>query len=191
MLIKLPNGKTKQKPYLHNSHNNTFTDPTRVWCSKTTLLKTQIKQWKTFLVTKLISSTTHRDSIQKPQSLERHINTMVYVRNRGREQTQHLLLLMTSISTLVMLLAADLFPFTVLTPCWVRWAFQQRRPACQWGKRPWRRRAGYGPEPSRQISTPPQPVRGMRNRTGKETMFASDFKRAIISWWFWFHWTFD
>lgn len=41
-----------------------------------------------------------------------NINTMVYVQKRQREQTQHLLRLMTSTSTFVVLLAGDHLPFS-------------------------------------------------------------------------------
>ena len=63
------------------------------------------------------------------------------------------------------------------TPCWAQWASRQRRPSSRWCTRPWTRRAGCGPKPWRQISTPPQPA---SRWSIHESSIDSDYRGLII-----------
>lgn len=156
----------KQKPCQPNSHNNAFTNPTRMWCSKTAPLKTQIKQWKKHFGDRTDFKYNRQRLDPKTSKPGSTPLTRGGENKRGIRCVSWPHLPPPSLPS-TCFLAGDLFPFTVFTPCLVRWVFQQRRPVCQWGKRPWRRRAGYGPEPLRQISTPLQPAKGTM-RTGKD-----------------------
>lgn len=80
--------KTEWKYCLHNSHNNTLTDPTRVCCGKTTLYKkNKLNNGKHFWW-RVISSTTHWDSIQKPrQASDDTVNSGLCAKEAERTNT--------------------------------------------------------------------------------------------------------
>lgn len=129
------------------------------------------------LVTRLTSSMTHRDHIEtgihEPNSLSEA------VREKGKRNPWCIPQSQSHPDN-----ADDLFSPGDFTACWARWAFQQRRRASRWGKRPWTRRAECGPEPWQQISTPLPPARWNEIRRQGNHGFWFRFRALclIISW---------